>query len=128
MFNESQSVLEYLVQQSKQQRADDEKRRQHRLLRLHAMFMVEAFANVLSDQAAEMGFAQGDNSALNFDRNAEALLWVFTEFLSQSLMDKTSRDIAIKAHQLTEAHAVDWFDLIPFDGWYVFKEDAGLLD
>lgn len=126
MFDKT--VLEFLAREGQKQRAADEKRRQHRLLRIHAMFMVEAFANVLYDQAAEMGFAQGDNSALNFDRNAEALLWVFTEFLNQSLMDKSSRDIAIKAHQLTEAHAVDWFDLIPFDGWYAFKEDAGLLD
>lgn len=46
MFNEPQSVLEYLVQQSKQQRAADEQRRQHRLLRIHAMFMVEAFAEL----------------------------------------------------------------------------------
>lgn len=127
-MNSEPSLIEYLAQQSKQQRAADEKRRQNRILRIEAMLMVEAFANLLNDQAAEMCFSQGDTSALNFDRNTEALLWVFTEFLTQSLMDKESREIAIKAHQLTEAHAVDWFDLIPFDGWYVFKEDAGLLD
>lgn len=126
MFDKS--VLEFLAREGQKQRAADEKRRQNRILRIEAMLMVKAFADLLNDQAAEMCFSQGDTSALNFDRNAEALLWVFTEFLSQSLMDKDSRDIAIKAHQLTEAHAVDWFGLIPFDSWYVFKEDAELLD
>jgi len=105
------SALEFLARESRRRSAADEAARQDLTLRRNAVTLVEKFAHILHEQAAELAYDQGDPSAFNLDRCSESLLWVFDEYLAGSQCNDLCREDTTKHYQLTQLHAMDWFDL-----------------
>jgi hypothetical protein len=98
--------------------ATDQALRDDPHVRIYAALLVEALKNHIEDLGWELATLHDATDALTHDFFQDVLLWQLMEFLSDTTIDRQSTEFGPEywlgcrhAHQLSDAHLVDYFDL-----------------
>lgn len=127
-----EELVKFYHWQRLEQRKADNAIRDDLWIRLYSCRLVRELKNLIEDYTGEVLTKQGIRGAGFFDtdRIGEILLWMLTEYLTQSQYDRDDETYQanVRFHQLTAHHAGNWFDADVWDGQEIRASERGRND
>lgn len=123
MSNDLKQFLEY---ERRSFREADEAARRDPALRLAMVELITDLGDMIGNTAAKLAYEKGLTSAWDIDNLADKVCWQIVEFLAQGSFERDPAEAPIcKAYQVSERHAMDWFDVgIPSTGGKPFALES----